>query len=507
MLVVELSFPAGRYHATPWGRHVNEGEVEWPPSPWRIVRAVLATWHRKAAEEIPEAIVRRLVEKLCSEAPRYQLPPTSSGHTRHYMPLYNSGRDEKTARVFDVFLRINPDDKTRVLWPGVILDNEERNALQKLLSRLSYLGRAESWVDANLGLDEASELDCYPLGDESVAPSADVVRLLVPENAQTFNSWRTAFTAGNGKSTGRKKGGGVYVPEDLFQALHADTGDLRRDGWSLPPGSRVVEYLRPRAIRERYQSTAARREAPTIARFAVTSPVPPLLTEGLFFAERIHQALVKKSGGEHPVLRGKSEDRKPLSGHQHVHIFCEANRSDCRQITHVTLWAPGGLDRCAETALADVREIYSRGGHMAQLVMLGLGRVADFQGRDVKAGQCRLLVRSRVWKSLTPFVPTRHPKRKLDANGRQIGSPEHDLIRLLTVRGFPEPVSVKSLNSMDFGGHSTRWLEFRTIRHDGSGVRAGNRGWGFRIEFPHQVEGPIAVGYGSHFGLGLFSPE
>jgi len=30
-----LTFPWGRYHANPWGRHVNEGAVELPPSPWR----------------------------------------------------------------------------------------------------------------------------------------------------------------------------------------------------------------------------------------------------------------------------------------------------------------------------------------------------------------------------------------------------------------------------------------------------------------------------------------
>jgi CRISPR-associated protein Csb2 len=31
MPVIDLYFPASRLHATPWGRHVNEGAVEWPP--------------------------------------------------------------------------------------------------------------------------------------------------------------------------------------------------------------------------------------------------------------------------------------------------------------------------------------------------------------------------------------------------------------------------------------------------------------------------------------------
>jgi len=42
MLALSFTFPGGRYHATPWGRHVNEADLEWPPSPWRIVRALIA---------------------------------------------------------------------------------------------------------------------------------------------------------------------------------------------------------------------------------------------------------------------------------------------------------------------------------------------------------------------------------------------------------------------------------------------------------------------------------
>jgi CRISPR-associated protein Csb2 len=38
---LRLRFPGGRYHATPWGHHVNEGQVEWPPSPWRLLRALM----------------------------------------------------------------------------------------------------------------------------------------------------------------------------------------------------------------------------------------------------------------------------------------------------------------------------------------------------------------------------------------------------------------------------------------------------------------------------------
>ena len=47
MTTIRLTFPAARYHATPWGRHVNEGVPEWPPSPYRLLRALYDVWQRK----------------------------------------------------------------------------------------------------------------------------------------------------------------------------------------------------------------------------------------------------------------------------------------------------------------------------------------------------------------------------------------------------------------------------------------------------------------------------
>src|SRR5947208_12977915 len=99
MTVLELRFPAGRYHATPWGRHVNEGAVEWPPSPWRILRALIAVWHRKLAKEIPESSVRSLIERL-TELPVFHLPKASLGHTRYFMPQRHPLGADKT-KVFD----------------------------------------------------------------------------------------------------------------------------------------------------------------------------------------------------------------------------------------------------------------------------------------------------------------------------------------------------------------------------------------------------------------------
>jgi CRISPR-associated protein Csb2 len=43
-VVLKVSFPLGRYHGTAWLRGHNEGVVDWPPAPWRVLRALVATW-------------------------------------------------------------------------------------------------------------------------------------------------------------------------------------------------------------------------------------------------------------------------------------------------------------------------------------------------------------------------------------------------------------------------------------------------------------------------------
>ena len=60
-------------------------------------------------------------------------------------------------------------------------------------------------------------------------------------------------------------------------------------------------------------------------------------------------------------------------------------------------------------------------------------------------------------------------------------------------------------NTGGMGAHSpVPWAEFVARRRNGA---EGFGVSGFAIEFEEAVAGPIAVGFGCHFGLGLFAPE
>lgn len=89
-----------------------------------------------------------------------------------------------------------------------------------------------------------------------------------------------------------------------------------------------------------------------------------------------------------------------------------------------------------------------------------------------------------------------------------IGSPEHDLVRLLALGGFPPLARPPApVDHTLLGGRLTRWSAFRTRRIEGDGRRGPAGGYGFRIEFVEPVAGPIALGYGAHFGMGVFVPD
>ena len=180
MLAIKLAFTAGRFHATQWGRHVNEGVPEWPPSPWRILRGIVATW-RRTLPQLPAERVVPIVEALASEHPQFHLPSASTGHTRHYMP-YNEGKRERTTLVIDTFVTMHAHDAVYAVWPEAELNPEQRDDLAIILRNMPYLGRAESWVEASL-VSNPPKPNSYAL-DTGPLPQSDleITRTLTPRS-------------------------------------------------------------------------------------------------------------------------------------------------------------------------------------------------------------------------------------------------------------------------------------------------------------------------------------
>ncbi len=485
MLAIKFEFTANRYHATQWGRHVNEGVPEWPPSPWRILRGIVAVW-RRTLPEIPEGRVAPVLEALASEYPEFHLPPASTGHTRHYMP-YNEGAKERTTLVIDSFVAVQPGKQLFAIWPNVDLDAQRRDDLDRILRNMPYLGRAESWVQGEIARAHPKP-NSYALEDGTL-PEGDleIVRTLVPRS-----------------------------PIDL-KALQIETSELRGAGRIDPEDAQWWPYVRERDCFTSYRTaetaTPERGEGAAVVRFALAGNVLPMAFDTLRWGEVARDAAMSYYGGRNnktaksPTLSGRDEESgKPLEGHKHA-FYLPADEDGDGKLDHLTVWASYGLTPQEFEALVSMQELNRGGGREPlQLVYQAHGKESDFSGVSPIFGK------SKRWRSITPYVLPRHTKFRGPKDDRHmIDGPVEQIEREIDIRwpGLSGRVTKVAdrrtrIAPMREGRSSGfRPFEFFRFRKRGS---TGGGAFNFEIEFDQPVQGPIALGFACHYGLGLFVP-
>lgn len=509
-VTIKLTFPAGRYHATPWGRHVNEGVPEWPPSPWRLLRALIAVWKR-TCQDLSEIQVHRILEPL-TQPPQFQLPAHRVAHTRHYMPWEKKGPADRTL-VFDTFVSISRKDPLYIGWPSAELSAEDRGVLVKLLHNLTSLGRAEGWVQADL-VDEIVDWQVVP----AAANDSNPVPVMCPDPMTAFGS--EYYPTLDPKKLAKGK---INPADFLFDCprwhLCLDTETLHDKRWSAVPGAKWINYTRPAEART-VTAKAAQRKQPkrTLARFALDAPVLPLITDTLLLAEQARRSLLSKckylTRRDNPSLAdseiwplspafwGKDEHGQPRTGHEHA-FFLPADEDGDGRLDHLTVFAPMGFNTLELQGFDRLRQLPVDDGDPLRLLLVGLGNERDFRAP--------LLAESAVWISATPFIVTRYPKLRGTKRDRpeDYASPRdfarHVLRQELERRPHLPPVT--SIHEEELiGTHQLRPIQFqrfRSKRGDDGGRRPAG---GFRITFAEPICGPLCLGHACHFGLGLFLP-
>lgn len=524
MIAISVNFLAGRYHATPWGRHVNEGAVEWPPSPWRILRALVATWKRTLpdlSQDQVEPIFRAL-----ADPPEFLLPPASTSHTRHFMPWFKKGPEDRTL-VFDAFVAMSRESRLFISWPSVSLSNVQRQTLTRILRNLNVLGRSESWCEAELTDDlDSNRPVCRPLHRE-VPSNYEIVRLLCADSESAFADDHvvtvTKKTTGRGKTKQTiEERSSIYDPA---WHLCMETLRLHKERWSDPPGSRWVLYIRSRDCfkiepQVRLRQTATNRRIQVVS-YALDSTVLPLATETLPVAEAARRALMSIYGrlterngirGRSDVFSGKDEQGRPFTAHRHAHYLPTDEDNDGR-LDHLTVYARDGFGLDEQRTCDRLRELRTgRPGeerHPLRLLLLGMGTLDDF-GRGP-------LHTSKVWVSSTPYVATRYAKTRgrsrIDL--RSPASRANFLIedlrsQLRAVRPDIEgEVTIEPLwDQNQVFSIAERWrpIQFKRFRWKPSDDGGRRLAGAFRLSFSAPVRGPLAFGHSAHFGLGQFVP-
>jgi CRISPR-associated protein Csb2 len=468
-VTIAFRFPLGRYHATPWDRSVNEGAVEWPPSPWRLLRTLVATWHTRWPD-LPASALDRLLDAL-GDPPRYRTPLARSGHTRHYLPDPNHRKGETGATdlTLDPYLSVPAEDDLLVQWDSD-LDDEQCVVLAKLVELVPYLGRAESVCEARL-LDEGPDADdTWWRPTNSAGAATEATRLLTPLRPVRRTN------------------------------LEVSTTDVRKGRRTVPPETAWATYTRQAPVAVRPSKARASATQVDAVRFAVVSRAPFKATHGILLADEAH----------YQAARGLGADGRDLLGfggaptnHRHAHwLSIPDGPQRGALVTALVIWRPSGFTADEITRLVTIRRLTGhRGGSDNGYDLKGFPPtdllLQSAGGIEVVAPE--LSRESRRWRSLTPYLPVRHRKRQaLDDYVAE------DVRRELDYRDLP-PATVARLSPDE--ELSDRWaLDFRRYRLR-ERLSDARRGLGLRLEFDRPQRGPLLLGQLSHFGYGMFAPE
>ena len=331
-LCISIRFLTGRAHLHHWHAHHSDGKVDWPPAPWRLLRALVAvagTGLTSLPAPLDESIsdiaddalpVSRLASVLAILAapPTIWLPQTSGGHTRQFLP---TAFKSTGSAVFDSFATVSKETPIAFEWSEVNLDEgvEQFTDLEALLRRLTYFGRAESWCEANAHASlpagvkpGVSHWSCVAL-EPGTKPSGlrehvdyTLERKLAPEFPLETCLREQAVGMLSGcdfrvfemkpvKKTGKPPEKWVKAKPaqleafkrnlaaepagvSLLRCLLRSSGEDITSGLERPIGSRWVQYTVPRAIYRVPESTPRRSAVPpadalriTLIRFALNT--------------------------------------------------------------------------------------------------------------------------------------------------------------------------------------------------------------------------------------------
>jgi CRISPR-associated protein Csb2 len=466
-------FPLGKVHANPWDRAVNEGATEWPPSPWRILRALIATWHTRWPD-LPEPTFDAIFGAL-ADPPSYQTPPTGTGHTRHYLPDLDHCKAEtgNITLTLDPFLTVDKNAELLVHWDAD-LDADQREALAKLAELVPYLGRSESVCEVRLFQEDVMPDDTW---------------------------WRPETTSGSRRTR-------LLAPASPLNrsVLEATTGGIRKQKRTMPAGTRWVDYsVRAEDRRGREAPRAARVQEVTAIRFAVYGRAPLLLTNGVLLADEAHRQvgnLLEKAQIPDPRRKQIMGTGGAASGHQHAHwIPLGENGDQAGPVLSLVIWVPSGLRPEEVRAVLGLRRASGkrggdggyevRGFPAVDLLFQAAGTIQDVAPE--LPGQP-----ARRWRSVTPYLPVRHKARN--------ESWEDYLAEDVTTELRYRPQSNPVLKHLELSTEITarQVSNYRRYRTDERLQRHSRTGVGVVLEFEKPVTGPFMLGQLSHFGFGRF---
>ncbi len=489
--IIEVKLLSGRYHAHVWGEsQFAMAGPEWPPSPWRLLRALASAWFCAQPPLFPEDKRDGLLGALVrSGAPTLRLPRTSFHEIRYYDPIWDADKNAPTRALHHDHFAV-PEGGRFWFCFKTALPPDQRQLLADLLERLRYFGRSES--RARLCLVDNLELPKDVQVWESkprdgTQPGMPIVyrRVLCAskDNFQASYLWSLSSNHTNS---------GTGHPTHLVDALL----EKRRP---LPDGARWVEYVVPAAalVHEIRPRVSASPVTPSVEvaeiRFRLNRRIPIPLRYVVAVARAFRDAAVKahqeRTGQMSLILSGRQLDGAVAQGHQHAY-YLPRLRPGAMTLEELLVRVPGGhLTQQELDALLGVGRICVGGPNYPITVV---------PEAVVAAAEAATPVRQ--WHSITPFLPPlRHRQGRSETCAEQqaIACAEEVCGRCPTVKSLSGPGGLGCVSS--------------ALAHE---YGTGGRGWtltsrlGFwlQLTFDEPVCLNRPLGADAHFGAGQFAP-
>jgi CRISPR-associated protein Csb2 len=541
MTTIQLTFPWGRFCATPWGINASRlREPEWPPSPWRLLRALVSAWFRAHPGQVPSADCIALVETLGRELPEIGTGKVSFGYTVHWQPNYGAAGTEdkaeasyKNTRHENHFAAVPGPVFFR--WQKAALTPELRCLMELLLAELAYFGRAESLCHAELCETEPSETDtgwCKPTDGRKISATCRDVFCAIPTDFRFTDLW--SRRADN--LTPDSPNAPAHLVDRLLSSdMKADGAAWRSyqmpEGWphkwvvrtpltahslcKITPsvGSKVAHYL----------CFSLQCRVPLQPKFIVS------LSEQFRAAANSHLCKVYGDGTPSFALFGHSEDRPEdaIGDHQHAFYLPMATKDDPhRFLSNLHIWCPYGFTQAEVEILLRINRLnWGSGKYPVRPVLTSLSKEPPSDA-PFSTGKTK----SKLWRSASPFVPPRYFYRGRGAKVKlkEKDRPELQLAECLEAAGIQVTGEIRrhplingtiqndkplwDIVRAELGEESVNGAPMVTVptHRNGSIGRRGMEqrvGGFFEVEFvePVTLTQP-ALGHSCHFGLGLFVP-
>jgi CRISPR-associated protein Csb2 len=502
-LVLRQSFPLGRFHATQWRANPFDEELagEWPPSPWRLTRAVVARWYQWRREETgtwPEDELENLIRALCTSDYRFYLPEQArqSIILRQYQPVefgWNPASKKAagtksygTSLTQDNAWCIPPDESLLWFVEGDIWTPELAGVLDRCLERIVYFGRAEA-------LTRIGVTDLAPISANVTLTERSTSGSLVP----------------------------VLVP--CLDATQADVERVTQDplaARNIPLGARLLYARRPPRppAREMPRRMPIRPDT-HLVQFALGWTVAPEQRATVRVTARFRAAVlrnliqIKTKGATARWSDAPAGIRDQIAGMSGKDSQGEPLRGP-RAHAEFLLWWDGGVP----TRLLIWRGVRPFDEDEQEAILCAAAQELSWavSGPDAEAWKIKLIpldtsvaqppgfdgARAATWRTLTPYVPPRHYLR--GGRVRESETVENQIRRELAARGYVSGTKLLSVEEIA----QPVWVAVHVPRRqiDQRPFVGDRRGYMLRLSFGAPISGPLRLGHSSSFGLGVFVP-